>query len=240
MMLANQETQEARSLNVGSESPISASTSVITVIPYKEGSTKGIASHRTSAKASRLKAVGSPCARLISCKKKASTSSCYEEVDRILPTYIASRIPQNYYTDTDPESLEILSHQENKYNSTYTPPYKFFELEKLPRRKELTYLKCNECEVFEGADTNCKHLEDEGPYDYSFNVDRVGEHIKAVRFDSVPGEPPASTKTLKYEMFKSDALSGLLSENTDEHASHFVFVFHKSYRDLFRANLCLF
>lgn len=43
-----------------------------------------------------------------------------------------------------------------------------------------------------------------------------------MRIDSVPEEPPKTIKTFQYEMFKSNALSGLLSENTDEHASHFV------------------
>ena len=94
----------------------------------------------------------------------------------------------------------------------------------------MTYVKCNECEVAEGAFTNCTHLEDEGPFDASVNVDRIGQYIRAVHIDSVPEESPPSIKDLVYEMFKSDALSGLLSENTDEHASHFVFVLHISYR----------
>lgn len=229
-MSANQNTQEASVLNLRTDSPNSASSSIVTIVPYQEGSSKSLASGKTDVSASRIKAVGNPCARLISGIKPASSSSSSKAVLRTDPKKPIPT-PQTNYNCFTPEIVEILKHQKD---SRYNPVPKNFpdpppNSPKDKRTEELTYVKCNECEVAEGAYTNCTHLEDEGPFDTSVNVDRIGEYIRAVRIDSVPEEPPSSIKDLEYEMFKSDALSGLLSENTDEHASHFVFVLHKSY-----------
>lgn len=230
-MSANQNTQEASVLNLRTDSPKSASSSVVTIVPYQEGSSKPLASGKTDPSVSRVKAVGNPCARLISGIKPASSSSSSKAALHTDPKKTIPRHQINYKYFT-PEIVEILKHQKD---SRYNPVPKNFpdpppNSPKDKRTEELTYVKCNECEVAEGGYTNCTHLEDEGPFDTSVNVDRIGQCIRAVRTDSIPEELPLSIKDLEYEMFKSDALSGLLSENTDEHASHFVFVLHKSYR----------
>lgn len=233
-MSVNQETQGASGLNVRTDSPISASSSVITIVPYKEGASKGLDSKKTDASTSRVKAVGNPCARLISSIKPAPGSSSNDAAVRSDPKFKPIPKPQTRYGDFTPEIVEILKHQkDSRYNSVPQSPCS-------PRKpsspndsgsKELTFVKCNQCEAAEGDYNNCTHQEDEGAFDTSVNVDRIGQHIRSVRIDSVPEEPPASIKAFEYEMFKSNALSGLLSENTDEHASHFVFVLHKSYCD---------
>lgn len=128
--------------------------------------------------------------------------------------------------------MEILKHQkDSRYRSvpqpfSDPPP----EISKEIKNKKFTYASCNQCDPA-GGYTYCTHEEDEGPYDTTVNIDRIGQNIQSILISTIPDEPPASIKELEYEMFKSDALSGLLSENTDEYASHFVFVLHKSYRD---------
>lgn len=232
-MSAYQEIQEAPGFNVRPTSRDSASSSLVTIIPYQEGSSKGLGTDKTNARTSRVKAVGNPCARLISNVKPASNFSTSKAALRTDPKFKPTPKPQTNYTDFTPEIVEILKHQkDSRYHpvpkSCPTPPREPPNSKEKKRTNELTYVKCNQCEVSQGEYIRCTHQEDEGVFDTTVNVDRIGEHIHGVRIDSVPEEPPASIKLLEYEMFKSDALSGLLSENTDEHASHFVFVLHKS------------
>lgn len=235
-MSANQETQEASSLNVRAASPNSASSSIVTIVPYKKGSSKGLASDKTDASTSRVKTVGNPCERLISSIKTASNFSSSKAAVRGDPNFKPAPKPQAKYAEFTPEIVEILRHQkDSRYNpvpKSFPPPSHDSSSSKEKKRtKELTYVKCNQCEATEDNYTDCTHQEDEGAFDTTVNVERIGEHIHGVRIDSVPEEPPTSIKALEYEMFKSDALSGLLSENIDEHASHFVFVLSKSYSD---------
>ncbi|MCJ1461578.1 hypothetical protein MMC07_000175 [Pseudocyphellaria aurata] len=223
-MPANNQIQKAAGLKVCISSPASTSTSsIVTILPYRGVSTKKRTCSKTDASIRRVKVAGNPCVRLISSIKPAPYVSSSDAATRCDPNYRRPAKPQIRYGDLTPEILEILKHQkDSRYRSvpqpfSDPPP----EISQEIKNKEFTYARCNQCSP-NGAYTYCTHEEDDGPFDTTVNIDRIRENIQAIPFDTIPDEPPASIKELEYEMFKSDALSALLSENTDENASHYV------------------
>ena len=96
-------------------------------------------------------------------------------------------------------------------------------------KQPLTFTNCNECQgKVEGVYTGCHHPEDDGEYNTTVNFDRLGEHIQPRRIDLISQQIPKTIDSIDYEMLNCRNLTALLSENTDEHASHFVFVLLKS------------
>lgn len=95
-------------------------------------------------------------------------------------------------------------------------------------KQPLTFTNCNECQTgADGVYSECHHPEDDGEYDNTVNFDRLGEHIQPRLIDSISQQNPKSIDSIDYEMLNCRNLTALLSENTDEHASHFVLVLPK-------------
>ena len=89
--------------------------------------------------------------------------------------------------------------------------------------KRTTYNKCNECEVANGAYTECEHIDD-GPYDFTINEARIGQRVKP-RLIEIYGVNYKRLDTLAVDrMLSARNISALLTENVDKNASKYLSV----------------
>lgn len=192
---------------------------------------------KASSSVPSVKRFANPCVKIIISIKPATSLFCTEPgvaKFHLKPSTGPTRID-------DPVIAAILeSQRQNRYFPipTYAPDFRFanvldpdFKISKPlspkisssrpDRDQSLTFSQCNECTPIDGLYTECQHPEEEGDYDLTVNTDRIGQHIQPRRIDTIPEDFPDS---IEYEMFNCRNLTALLSENTDEHASHFVLV----------------
>ena len=102
------------------------------------------------------------------------------------------------------------------------------------------YDKCNECEEFEGAYTDCEHLDDnDEPYDFTLQEAQYLVRTKPVVIDIETITKYHTNNFDPAEMFNARNISALLTENIDEHASKYVSVIPSAVASIRRAPFSL-
>ena len=100
--------------------------------------------------------------------------------------------------------------------------------------KRSSFNKCNECEEFEGAYTDCEHFDNDEPYDFTLDKAQRGVRVTPALIDIKPlpldfetfgRDSKGNWKTFyPTDMFNARNISSLLSENVDKHASKYLLV----------------
>ena len=145
-------------------------------------------------------------------------------VDRVRVGSQPGEVQKSFFSES---AGAILNYQRDTRYAPVNPqraaPEKPNKIPEEVRGKRTFYNKCNECEVGEGAYTECEHIDD-GPFDITVNEARLGQRA-IPKLVEIYGVKYNRLETLAVDkMLSARNISGLLTENVDSNASKYLSV----------------